>query len=324
MDNVRNNTLEELDFLKNPIRVREMNNSLSAAQRLLRPLKTADIAFQCVFLHVGPGIYDKTIDPGIHQHPELQLEFILDGDFTFDLQNTRITLAPGDGLLIPPHMPHTWHCTETGSILGAIIEISGREAGQFIQKLTEYSIHNPVIHSPSAVNCISQVFDAFLVNSSMPWSTEKIANLIELWMIDLLENELQTIGWNTVNRSLIKVPRERSREAADNIMHFLETNYMHPINLHNIMLHIGLSARHANRIFKEKYSETINQALMRIRLDHALKQLQAQPNVPIKAVAYNTGFSSTSYFTRCFREAFGMPPKYVRKGQGLNIRRINQ
>lgn len=265
------------------------------------------------------------MNAGIHQHPEMQLEFILDGEFTFEIEDNKIPLSPYDALFIPPHVPHTWRCKDRGAMIGVIVEISGPDTGTYVQKMKESALNpSPEVRSAPACRYIHEIINSMQDSAGKLWAVEKLSMLVELWLLELLRDEFEKIRWTSTGRSVIKVPRERSRESADNIMHFLENNYMHPVNLNNIMLHIGLSARHANRIFKDRYNETISQALMRIRLDHALKQLQAEPNVPIKTVAYNTGFASTSYFTRCFREAFGMPPKYVRKGQGLNIRRIQE
>ncbi len=293
-----------------------MNVRLSAAQTQLRPLNIQNMTFQCVFLHLGPGTYTHQIDPGIHRHPELHLEFVLDGEFDFRLRNKPIKLKKGTGLLIPPNTPHTWSCKGRGAMMGSIIEISGQHKGHFLKQLDpEHCPKNNGFQSTEIDHTMSKLFTCLCVNDKRLWASQKLALLIELWLLECLSTQFKRLDLKPVQRKVKEIPRERSRDIAENMMAFLETNYMYPINLENTILSLGMSSRHANRIFKKYYNETISQSLARIRLDRALKELQNNPVAPIKSIAYNTGFSSTSYFTRCFKQAFGMLPKTVRKGQ---------
>jgi TolB-like protein/AraC-like DNA-binding protein/tetratricopeptide (TPR) repeat protein len=47
--------------------------------------------------------------------------------------------------------------------------------------------------------------------------------------------------------------------------------------------------------------------IRQVRLRHA-KELLRDPSLTISEVAYQTGFSSSSYFAKCFREEYGYPP----------------
>lgn len=49
-----------------------------------------------------------------------------------------------------------------------------------------------------------------------------------------------------------------------------------------------------------------------IRLKYACAML-SRPGTPVSAVAYDTGFSDPKYFTRCFKEEFGMTPTEYRQ-----------
>lgn len=306
----------------NPNKVRDINNRLSSSLMQARPLKLSGLSFKCVFLHIGPGVYESSIDPGVHQHPELQLEFILDGDFEFEIENTVIEISGSRGLFIPPNTTHTWRCLGKGSIFGAMIEVSGHNSGNFFQKLKKRQHQKScTFKSDDANKFVHELFSTIIEEKRQLWSIEKLSMLTEIWLLECIKAEFELLKWIPAHENIKKAPRRRSKEVAENVMEFLESNFMHNVNLENIALQIGMSSRQANRIFKQQYNETISQALVRIRLDRAIKMLQSEDDLPIKAVAFNTGFSSTSYFTRCFREAFGMSPKYVRKGDGLKVNR---
>ena len=59
--------------------------------------------------------------------------------------------------------------------------------------------------------------------------------------------------------------------------------------------------------------QTPNEFITNIRLKKSLKVLVEEPNLSITDVGYKLGFSSPSYFTKCFREVFGITPAKYRK-----------
>ena len=53
--------------------------------------------------------------------------------------------------------------------------------------------------------------------------------------------------------------------------------------------------------------------LQMIRLDAAYRLLTDKPNLPVTAVAYDCGFSSSQYFATCFKRRFGISPLDTRR-----------
>ncbi|MEO2129613.1 MAG: helix-turn-helix transcriptional regulator, partial [Christiangramia sp.] len=54
---------------------------------------------------------------------------------------------------------------------------------------------------------------------------------------------------------------------------------------------------------------TANELIRKIRLERAKELLEQAGQVSVSEVSYNVGFSSPSYFSKCFKEYFGMLPK---------------
>ena len=69
----------------------------------------------------------------------------------------------------------------------------------------------------------------------------------------------------------------------------------------------GISARQLDRLFAADLGESLGAAYRRLRLDHATRLLRQSP-LSLAQVAYATGFSSPSHFSRAFRAAYGCPP----------------
>jgi signal transduction histidine kinase/ligand-binding sensor domain-containing protein/DNA-binding response OmpR family regulator len=59
--------------------------------------------------------------------------------------------------------------------------------------------------------------------------------------------------------------------------------------------------------------QTPNEFITNIRLKKSLQLLVEQPEMSITDIGYELGFSSPSYFTKCFREVFGVTPAKYRK-----------
>jgi signal transduction histidine kinase/DNA-binding response OmpR family regulator len=70
---------------------------------------------------------------------------------------------------------------------------------------------------------------------------------------------------------------------------------------------IGMSRRHLNRKLSALTDLSANPFIRNYRLQKALLMLQRQEG-NVSEVALATGFSSTAYFVKCFREKFGQTP----------------
>jgi signal transduction histidine kinase/DNA-binding response OmpR family regulator/streptogramin lyase len=70
---------------------------------------------------------------------------------------------------------------------------------------------------------------------------------------------------------------------------------------------VGMSRTQFHRKFKAITGKPASMFLRSIRLARAKKMIEEQHG-NISEIAYSVGFSSPSYFTKCFREEFGYPP----------------
>lgn len=70
---------------------------------------------------------------------------------------------------------------------------------------------------------------------------------------------------------------------------------------------VGVSRSHLHRRLKKLKGQSISQFIREIRLAEAL-QLLHQDVATTSEIAYRVGFSSPSYFHKCFLEYYGYPP----------------
>jgi AraC-like DNA-binding protein len=70
---------------------------------------------------------------------------------------------------------------------------------------------------------------------------------------------------------------------------------------------IGISERQLQRKLKAMTNKSPNQLISSVRL-HRAKELLLEHPENIAEIAYQMGFSSPSYFSKCFKKEFGTSP----------------
>lgn len=66
----------------------------------------------------------------------------------------------------------------------------------------------------------------------------------------------------------------------------------------------GFSPFHFHRVFKSITGETINEIVLRLRLERAAALLRSTPNLSITEAAFECGFKSVSVFSRAFKKQY--------------------
>lgn len=97
---------------------------------------------------------------------------------------------------------------------------------------------------------------------------------------------------------------ESINRAIDHIVQHLDQ----PLSLEPLAEIAGFSAFHFHRIFRTVQGETLNQFIKRLRLERALWMLSHRKSRSLTQIAMACGFASSSDFSRCFKERYGVPP----------------
>ena len=70
--------------------------------------------------------------------------------------------------------------------------------------------------------------------------------------------------------------------------------------------------------FKALTGMTPNNFILNYRLKFAATMLQKYPDIPVSEVGDKCGFSSPVYFSRCFKNQYGVTPQNYRKSSRNN------
>jgi AraC family transcriptional regulator len=108
----------------------------------------------------------------------------------------------------------------------------------------------------------------------------------------------------------------------DHVLQHLEE----PLRLEDVAAVAGVSRFHFHRIFRALMGETLQRFVKRVRLERALSMMSRTPRPRLTDVAFACGFSSSSDFTRSFRQRYGVAPSAFdvrawRDGRHADVRR---
>ncbi len=101
---------------------------------------------------------------------------------------------------------------------------------------------------------------------------------------------------------------ERVQEVRDILVRFFQT----PPSLFDLSKSAGISHTKLNRDFRKVYGKTVFDYLRQVRLDYA-RLLLLDTQLTITEIAFDSGFSDSSHFSRLFSQAFGFRPSIYRK-----------
>jgi AraC family transcriptional regulator len=98
---------------------------------------------------------------------------------------------------------------------------------------------------------------------------------------------------------------ERVNLAIDHIVGHLHD----PLRLRDLSRVAMLSDFHFHRVFQALVGSTPADFVKRLRLEKALTLMSRTRSPSLTAIALACGFSSSSDFSRCFKQRFGVPPR---------------
>ncbi|MDY3765985.1 MAG: response regulator [Lachnospiraceae bacterium] len=162
-------------------------------------------------------------------------------------------------------------------------------------RLLEY--HDQIVDFQTGMSFItfSQVdyeswYDA---NSIYQWLRQKIADLAHL-----LEQPMIFSYSSLVNQAV----------------EFVKKNYSDPeLSVEMIADRLKISANYLNAIFKKETGETIWKLVIKVRMERA-RELLNMGDDRMTEICKKTGYSNMSYFSKVFKETYGMSPlEYRRK-----------
>lgn len=195
-------------------------------------------------------------------------------------------------------------------------EMDGLELLQHLRK-DVYTSHIPVLmltarsSTEVRIACFEAGADAYLAKPFHP--RELLARLRQVQRTRRQLQQLFSLPENleeTTSNGASELEREFLAKIKKLTLEGMEKSQFGAEDLAAAM---GMSRPHLYRKIKALTDQSISQYTRSIRLFHS-KSLLKDGRYNVSEVAYSTGFSSSTYFSQCFKEEFGLSPSDYQKG----------
>ena len=132
-------------------------------------------------------------------------------------------------------------------------------------------------------------------------------------MTDMLQQTWQYCGgfYDSLER------QSESGQLVASIEKYIKKHLGEPLSTNSICAVFKISNSHLYRIFRKHVKMSFVEYVSKLRIDEAMKMLEADPEVSIKAVAEQLGFSDQFYFSKVFRAHTGVSPSEFRSKASL-------
>lgn len=236
-----------------------------------------------------------------HYHSLFEIYFILEGSCTYFIDNKVYDISPGDIIVIPDGIIH-------------------------------HTKYDNRAHSRILINC-SRRFVPMSVISDMstnfylyrnPFIFDEALNILnkieaEYKQKDRLSEEITACHMHSLFYLLVRNKEncssvEMKNKIIEQAVNYVQDNFHLPITLSETAERFSVSPEHFSRMFKKETGFGFCKYLNSIRLQQAEKLLKETKSPSITKIAAECGFDDSNYFSKKFKEMYGVSPKKMYAG----------
>lgn len=255
-----------------------------------------------------PIFYNK-----YHQHKEIQISFILNGEGTLMIGDSITDFKPNDIIVIGSNLPHVFNSDlkdgEDSFMLSLFFSLDSFGTDFF--KLNEFNSIKPFFKSAT------HGFKLVAHNSALKSLFLKIKKASKLQRFILFFEIIQLIN----NSKKIQISsfiyqktfndNEGKRMSA--VFEYTIQNFAQSITLNQISSVASMTTNAFCKYFKQRTNKTYFQLLNEIRIANACKLLNSKKEFSINEIAHSSGFQNISNFNRKFKLVKKKTPSEFRK-----------
>ena len=255
------------------------------------------------------GLISSTNDYSpIHWHGHLEIIFISKGYMTAYVGEQKYTLRKDDLLIVNPrelHSTRTWSDTNylllqiPYSYLSRVLnQVPLIQFQEFFPSLTMYSTQRQLL------DCLFGLIDTYQAKED--GYLLHFSSIIYEFLYILYRNHSHRLSEEA------KEKENRNLERIEEVIQYVKTNYRDAISLNDVAKLLNVSPEYFCRIFKKHTGQTFLEYLGTVRM-HRFYQELISSDLSITQLLENNGITNYKAFCRDFKNAYGAPPRQIRK-----------
>jgi len=243
-------------------------------------------------------------------HEQIEFLYVLDGHLICECDFVHYLCGPGDVVIINPCETHVIYQFEKPALYHCILadpRLLGQRDDLHVRKYmdayTERRIrfNNSIRTATQAAAILDDLIEAY-TRKAAGYELAVKGNLLRLLAL-LFRYEV----------SMDETPRKkRGYESLAPALRYITENYVSDITLADLAAQCCMNRSYFCRQFHEIIGKTAISYINEYRLSKA-KALLLTSSQSISEIAVATGFSDNSYFTRKFKEHYGVSPSVMRR-----------
>jgi len=285
------------------------------------PTTTSNYSEEPLYLAYRRKSVNHSQKETFHSHLGLELLFIHQGKGVMIVNNTRYDIRSGMFCIFQPcqlhHLQFEYEGEQSFERSMAIFEPTMFEA-YFTKWPALHSFYRFIYLGKLSSPCVYDIDDSYALDSvfhsihaKMPKlsESEKLEE-ISLFLVILIRT-LKEI-WEQRIEFAPAHPIRRKTHQVENILNWIEANYMFPYRLDEMAQSLHLSPYHLSHVFKEATGISISEYMATRRIHQSITLLTTSDK-PVSLIAEEVGIVNTSYFCRIFKSQMGTTPHQYRK-----------
>lgn len=273
------------------------------------------------------GYYKSDIPFGfpnveLHWHPEVELNYVIEGCAEFICGDEKLEVAKGDIILILPNMLHSIKVSAGGRCVYDTLVFNASMLGTEDTDRGAEELIKPLLKGEYAMSCLIKGDNEFreCVEGIFEFVKEDTA------LADIrLKSELMRFFWMMFAKGKTdtdKSSRQGGMEQLRAAVEYINRNYTENITIEKLAEESHLSRSYFMAEFKKNTGMGAMEYVNRVRIRVAERRLW-DGNDNIVDICYDTGFRNLSNFNRRFKEKTGMTPSEYRKAGKKQSKRIS-
>lgn len=251
----------------------------------------------------------------LHQHEEIQISFIVEGEGTLVVGDTINDYKKGDILAIGSNLPHVFKSDKSSSTTSEMLTLFFSEDafGSYFFELEEFrelkSFFKKVSFGFKSASKLKSLEYYFLQLSNSS-KLQRFIILLEILKI-LSKSKTQPLSSFIYDKKYTDSEGKRMRD----VMDFTMQNYHQQINLDNVAKVSSMTKNAFCKYFKKRTNKSYFTFLNELRIENACKLLLIKEDLSIAEIADKSGFNNISNFNRQFKALKLMSPSKFKKAK---------